>query len=162
MNNIKKMIDVDAAMTAAFYDPHLTDSEAKVIREFLDRQETVDAKEVVRGQWKKDGTCSNCKGLNPTYRANKWSAEFPDFPGNFDYLNYCPNCGAKMVGETMEVKKRLVELLSENFVDFCNVDIIAGNCKIRAITFKAEEFADCLIANGVTIPAHTEKGKGNG
>lgn len=57
---------------------------------------TVDAVEVVRGRWEKDGTCSNCKGLNPTYRANKWYTQFPDFPGNFYQLNYCPNCGAKM------------------------------------------------------------------
>jgi hypothetical protein len=57
-----------------------------------------DVVEVVHGRWEDDGTCSNCKGLNPTYRANKWSAEFPDFLGHFDHLNYCPNCGAKMDG----------------------------------------------------------------
>mgnify|MGYP007133149958 CR=1 FL=1 len=51
----------------------------------------------------------------------------------------------------MDVREKLIKLLSDNFVDFINVDIVAGNCKIRAITFNADDFADCLIANGVTI-----------
>ena len=45
-------------------------------------------------------------------------------------------------------------MLSENFVDFCHVSLIAGNCKISAVTFEADKFADCLIANGVTIQKH--------
>lgn len=51
----------------------------------------------------------------------------------------------------MGMREKLIELLSENFAEFCNVDIITGNCKIRAITFDADKFADHLIANGVTI-----------
>ena len=52
----------------------------------------------------------------------------------------------------MGMRKKLIELLSEDVVEFCNVDIIAGHCKIRAITFNVDNFADHLIANGVTIP----------
>ena len=70
--------------------------DTNAVLDSIDSQPTVDAVPVVHGRWAKDGTCSNCKELNPTYRANKWSAEFPDFPGNFDHLNYCPNCGAKV------------------------------------------------------------------
>ena len=50
------------------------------------------------------------------------------------------------------MREKLIEVLSENFAEFCNVDIIAGHCKIRAITFDADKFAGHLIANGVTIP----------
>lgn len=49
------------------------------------------------------------------------------------------------------MREKLIELLSENFVDFCNVDIIAGHAKIRAITFRADDFADYLISHGVTL-----------
>lgn len=51
----------------------------------------------------------------------------------------------------MDVREKLIELISQNFADFANVDIVAGNCKIRAITFNADDFADFLIRNGVTI-----------
>lgn len=49
------------------------------------------------------------------------------------------------------MREKLIELLSEDFVEFCNVDIIAGHCKIRAITFDVDRFADHLIANGVVV-----------
>lgn len=49
------------------------------------------------------------------------------------------------------MRDKLIELLSENFVDFCHVVVVAGNCKISAVTLDADKFADHLIANGVTI-----------
>lgn len=49
------------------------------------------------------------------------------------------------------MKDKLIELLSENFVDFCHVVMVAGNCKISAVTLDADKFADRLIANGVTV-----------
>lgn len=49
------------------------------------------------------------------------------------------------------MREKLIELLSDNFCEYCNVDIISGSCKIRAITFNVDSFADFLIANGVTI-----------
>ena len=54
------------------------------------------------------------------------------------------------------MREKLIELLSENFCEYCNVDIIAGKCKISAITFNVEEFADYLIAHGVTIQDREE------
>lgn len=49
------------------------------------------------------------------------------------------------------MKEKLIELLSENFIDFCHIDIVAGHAKIRAITFDADAFADYLITHGVTL-----------
>lgn len=49
------------------------------------------------------------------------------------------------------MRDKLIELLSENFVDFCHVVMIAGNCKISAVTLEADKFADHLIASGVTV-----------
>jgi hypothetical protein len=51
----------------------------------------------------------------------------------------------------IKMRNKLIELLSENFVEFCNVQIIAGNAKISAVTIDAEKFADHLLANGVTV-----------
>ena len=93
MANEQRLIDLDKIKPTDF--PSCEMDGLDVVR-YLETLPTVDAVEVVHGRWEDDGTCSNCKGLNPTYRANKWSAEFPDFPGHFDHLNYCPNCGAKM------------------------------------------------------------------
>lgn len=50
----------------------------------------------------------------------------------------------------MKVRERLFELLNENFCEYARVDIIQGKCKVRAITFDVEKFADFLISNGVT------------
>lgn len=49
------------------------------------------------------------------------------------------------------MRDKLIELLSENFVDFCHVVMVAGNCKISAVTLEADKFADHLIAHGVTV-----------
>jgi hypothetical protein len=49
------------------------------------------------------------------------------------------------------MRDKLIELLSENFVDFCHVVMVAGKCKISAVTLDADKFADHLIANGVTF-----------
>ena len=51
----------------------------------------------------------------------------------------------------MNDRERLIELLSENFVEYSNVQLIAGNCKISAITLDADKMADHLIANGVVV-----------
>ena len=49
----KRFIDLDEALTKAYYDVHLPQSESDSIREFLLQQKTVDAVEVVR--------CKNCQ-----------------------------------------------------------------------------------------------------
>ena len=58
-------------------------------KEFINNAPTVDAVEVVHGQWEKHGKhdwrCSVCK---------------VGVPYSFTGHNYCPNCGAKMDGGT--------------------------------------------------------------
>lgn len=58
----------------------------------------------------------------------------------------------------MTDREKLIELLNENFCEYCNVDIIAGHCKIRAISFDVDRFADFLIANGVTFATDNNVG----
>lgn len=52
------------------------------------------------------------------------------------------------------MRDKLAELLGENFAEFCHVDIIAGDCKIKAVTLDVDKFADHLIAKGVTLQKH--------
>ena len=47
--------------------------------------------EVKHGEWLNNGTiCSNCKQINPTLRLDMEN----EYVGA--WLEYCPNCGAKM------------------------------------------------------------------
>ena len=88
------MLDDMKAELEKASEEHLTKDEAMVImtsaialKDFVKRQPTVDAVEVVHGEWlRTDDTypvfeCSNCKRTDNYKR------------------NYCPNCGAKMDGK---------------------------------------------------------------
>lgn len=59
------------------------------------------------------------------------------------------------------MRDKLIDLLSENFVDFCHVVMVAGNCKISAVTLEADKFADHLISLGVTIADVPDNNVGN-
>lgn len=66
--------------------------DAEFIENALDFIPAADVASVVHWRWNADETCSVCgekstEGLDAT----KWNYWFP---------NYCPNCGAKMDGET--------------------------------------------------------------
>ena len=69
----------------------------RAIKDFIDSAPTIDAVEVVRGEWKvscKDSICSVC---------GKDEAEFicgtEDWYG-YGLSNFCPNCGARMSKES--------------------------------------------------------------
>lgn len=49
------------------------------------------------------------------------------------------------------MRSKLIELLTENFADFCKVELLSGNCVLKALTFDADKFADYLISHGVTF-----------
>ena len=72
--------------------------------EYLANFPTVDAVEVVHGQWKNRGnetTCSVCRFI---YYANR------------DIFNYCPNCGAKM--DAQRLRKPVKEVTVHHIGDF--------------------------------------------
>lgn len=70
-------------------------SEVKAI---IDNAPTVEAKPVVRGEWKRTGSgslydkyeCTNC------HRPPKWDC-LGDNHWRIAFTNICPNCGARMV-----------------------------------------------------------------
>jgi hypothetical protein len=70
----------------------------KIIRQKAEENDKKlnETQSVVYAHWNKDGTCSDCHGMNPTYKPNKWEGIIPNVPGNFDSLHYCPHCGARM------------------------------------------------------------------
>lgn len=58
---------------------------ANTLTRYINRQETIEAAPVRRGQWV-DGVCSDC-GFDAMYHKDS-SAQV--------YTNFCPNCGADM------------------------------------------------------------------
>lgn len=73
----------------------LFQSEREEIEEAINAAPAADVVPVVHGWWNADETCSLCgekstEGLDAT----KWNYWLP---------NYCPNCGAKMDGGTVDV-----------------------------------------------------------
>lgn len=57
------------------------------------------------------------------------------------------------------MREKLIELLMESVSKFCKLSVIRGTTKITAISVNADEFADHLIANGVTIPVRCKECK---
>lgn len=79
------------------YYHHSTDTQHAALREALGRVESVDAVPVRHGEWvwvQYDANpeignfhCSKCRFIPAAFNMAK------------QYLNYCPNCGARMDGE---------------------------------------------------------------
>lgn len=95
MENKKRMIDANRLVQYINADPYLTESEQSYVRCSVSRQPTVDAVEMVHGEWvierspvEAEFKCSECGYLY--INADSYAKE--------EY-NYCPNCGAKMDGE---------------------------------------------------------------
>jgi NAD-dependent SIR2 family protein deacetylase len=94
MANEKRLIDANAMREDWLENgenEHVYDTNA--VLDSIDAQPTVDAVEVVHGEWERTEyhgfiRCSKCKDV---YIDDSWVAD-----GKW---NYCPNCGAKMDGE---------------------------------------------------------------
>lgn len=63
--------------------------------------QTVDAVEVVHGQWKESNEIKSFRRTNiPVVQCSKCECYFCDIINNHHYMyRYCPNCGAKMDGD---------------------------------------------------------------
>ena len=103
----QRLIDADALKTALYYDVSkgtygeftdgsevsLTDRE---ILKLIDQQPTIDAEPVKHGKWifQRNYTwaCSEC-GTNPTEGMGYVQCKE-------ELFEYCPNCGADMIGES--------------------------------------------------------------
>ena len=99
MANEKRLIDANKfAIGVALYmaeNAYLNDTALDVLKkvsDWLDKEPTVDAVEVVHGEWVVCGDgeyvpfmCSACGKTTSWYHAQT--------------ANYCPNCGAKMDGD---------------------------------------------------------------
>ena len=98
MANEKRLIDLEQAKRATYEEIFWTESKQADVRHFLMKLPTVDAVEVVHGEWlygernKVERTliveCSECGAM----------FNLPMFTFGMNY-NYCPNCGAKMDGD---------------------------------------------------------------
>ena len=91
MANEKRLIDLDVAKKSFDDIPPFIGMTGKCVQKMLDGVPTVDAVEVVHGEWLNtkfttELLCSNCFELSfvPITKI-----------GRKPY-NYCPNCGAKM------------------------------------------------------------------
>lgn len=85
------------------------------IEQTIREQPTAEVAEVVHGYWKDGIYCSVCGDLYDT-------GEYTNA------RNYCPNCGAKMEGRTVEssyakvlksYQEQLIQSYGENFIDEC-------------------------------------------
>ena len=90
MANEKRLIDANALTDDTYI---LNSWDAPIVRAWLEDQPTVDAVEVVHGEWVVCGDgeyvpfmCSACGKTTSWHHAQT--------------ANYCPNCGADMRGET--------------------------------------------------------------
>ena len=98
MANEKRLIDANALVSEFMHSPDYSAGEFQRIARRIHKAPTVDAVEVVHGEWEMGldegdyeyGTCSVC-GYN---EYNAFGCLLPH--------NYCPNCGAKMDGDGNE------------------------------------------------------------
>ena len=112
---MSRLIDADAFLKrnevyadCEFNHPKYQDT----LREIIEAEPSVDAVEVVHGEWAIDGMNEyelsyGCIGYEPIYRCSRCGritesylrTEKPIMPEDADFPKYCPNCGAKMDGE---------------------------------------------------------------
>ena len=103
-----RLIDADALMEEAKCDGAYGYVDAKQIAD----APTIDAVPVRHGEWTIDGMNEyelsyGCIGYEPRYRCSRCGittesylrTEKPIMPGDADFPNYCPNCGARMDGK---------------------------------------------------------------
>lgn len=78
-----RLIDADKLLIA------LPSPEMRVTKQLIEEAPTVDAEPVKHGMWKAGVTCSKCEFIRQETRS-----------GNPMVGRYCPNCGARMDGNT--------------------------------------------------------------
>ena len=95
------------------------------VREWVDRQPTIDAVPVVRGEWVFDKYTAK---FGKPYRCSNCNEEFGDT------YNFCPNCGASMKGGIQnsyrnsiidELARKAIERLEEMSCEAWRKDIMA-------------------------------------
>ena len=88
MSTDKRFIDLDEALTKAYYDVHLPQSESDSIREFLLQQKIVDAVEVVRCKNCQHGVFDEEKGVWKCVESAEWDESMGDW---FGFVVYHPS-----------------------------------------------------------------------
>ena len=96
MVNEKRLIDANALISNLRTFKGLGAMVAETLVRFTEKQPTVDAVEVVHGEWStiEDDFCG-LVALHCSVCNQEWWFE-DDVP--IKHYNYCPNCGAKMDG----------------------------------------------------------------
>lgn len=80
--------------------------DTNAVLESIDRQPTADVVEVVHGEWI-DNHCSIC-GMTPL--GEEFWEHLDLEPPKFEYyMNYCPECGAKMDKKKIEYKNYILK-----------------------------------------------------
>ena len=87
-----RLIDADDANVDDIFCYYENNCCVEDVEEWLKDQPTIDAVPVVHGRWKSGGIINECQVCGEIYSLNGGNAHKP--------WNYCPNCGAKMDGET--------------------------------------------------------------
>ena len=106
MASEKRLIDANALKNKAKYQGHcvrplVTGYHLCVSVSDIDNASTVDAVEVVHGEWDALREIKRYRGENiPVIQCSECKCYFCDIINNHYYMyHYCPNCGAKMDGE---------------------------------------------------------------
>lgn len=105
MENKKRLIDANAHIAKVCKSCGRgceLDNECCILVDDLMAAPTVDAVEVVHGQWKKDWCDNNMIG-HEFEECSKCGCSMLDTNQFWD-SNYCPNCGAKMDGERNDMQ----------------------------------------------------------
>ena len=93
----KRFISLDEALDATHREVFWTESEAAAVRSFLVKQPKLDAVEVVHGRWRNELV----KGIRGVFGEVFVCSEC-ETRYLIPNMNYCPNCGAKMDGGSVD------------------------------------------------------------
>ena len=106
-----RLIDADELISNVFKN----DISYNAFKNLVQRQQTVDAVPIKRGEWQIEGMNTydlayGCTGYEPIYRCSCCGiitesylrTEKPIMPEDASFPDYCPNCGASMDGEEQE------------------------------------------------------------
>ena len=107
MADEKRLIDANVVLARLKTDIVLGECEKAFLRNFVNNAPTVDAVEVVHGEWigiQYDGYADGCP-VYDLWECSECREEY-ETEGDPPPYNYCPNCGAKMDGERKDNGKK--------------------------------------------------------